>query len=225
MHDHRLSSWFALQVIPRHEINVDTLLSCKGYECFLPLCTVRRNWSDRVKTLEQPLFPGYLFCRIPQMVLGPILRTPGVIRIISFGGRPCSVPDYEIKQLQQAVCCRRSKCCVPFLAVGQQVEIKTGPLTGVVGLITKLKNRHCLVLSVESIMKSVAVDIEACELASVATISEQQILPVYQPEHSALRQQDRTLKANRRLSPSRIIRDESETITYVDKSKHNRIDL
>jgi transcription antitermination factor NusG len=105
------------------------------------------------------------------MTLGPILRTPGVIRIISFGGKPCPVPDYEIKQLQQAVHCRRNKCCVPFLAVGQQVEIKTGPLTGIVGLITKLKNRHCLILSVESIMKSVAVDIEACELASVATIS------------------------------------------------------
>lgn len=186
MHDHRLISWFALQVTPRHEISVDTLLNCKGYERFLPLCTVRRNWSDRVKTLEQPLFPGYLFCRIPQMALGPILRTPGVIRIIGFGGKPCPVPDYEIEQLQQVMHCSRNNCCVPFLAVGQRVKIKTGPLAGIVGLIIKLKNRHCLVLSVESIMKSVAVDIEACELTSVATVSEQQILPVYQPERSAL---------------------------------------
>ena len=109
-----------LQVTSRHKISADTLLNCKGYEHSLPLCTVRRNWPDRMKTLEQPLFPGYLFYRIHKSAFAPILRTPGVIQIISFGGKPCPlpVPDYEIKQLRQAVRCRWNKCCVPFLAVG-----------------------------------------------------------------------------------------------------------
>jgi transcription antitermination factor NusG len=185
MCDHGKISWFAVQVTPRHEMTVNTLLSYKGYEQFLPLCTVRRNWSDRVKTLEQPLFPGYLFCRSPHSTLGSILRTPGVIRIISFGGQPYPVPDDEIGDLQQAVQCGRKKYCVPYLAIGQRVEIKAGPLTGIVGIITKFKNRDRLVLSVASIMKAVAIDIEACEVASVGPAPVHRVTSKYCYQRSA----------------------------------------
>jgi len=159
--------WFAVQVVPHHEIVVDRLLSCKGYECFLPMCTVKRAWSDRLKTLQQPLFPGYIFCRSRQTTVTPILRTSGVIRIVSFGGTPCAVPDSEIEDLRQVIQSQRQAYPVPFLAIGRKVQMKTGPLTGIVGIVTKFKKRDRLVLSVESIMRGVAIEVDAWEVADV----------------------------------------------------------
>ena len=128
---------------------------------------MRRNWSDRIKTLKQPLFPGYLFCRSPYATLGSVLRTPGIIRIISFGRKPYPVSDDKIESLRASGAIREGQVLHPMPGIGQKVEIKTGPLTGVVGIIMKFKNRDRLVLSVDAIMKSVAIDIEACEVAAV----------------------------------------------------------
>ena len=163
--------WFAIQVVPHHEIAVDASLGYKGYERFFPTCMVQRNWSDRVKTLEQPLFPGYIFCRFRQAAITPILRTSGVIRIVGFGGRLCPVPDCEIEDLRQVVQSKKQTYAVPFLAVGRKVQMKAGPLAGIVGIITKFKNRDRLVLSVESIMRGVAIDVDAWEVEAVASMS------------------------------------------------------
>ena len=168
--DHTLL-WFAVQVVPHHERPVDALLGCKGYERFLPTHIVRRNWSDRVKTLQQPLFPGYIFCRCRQAAVTSILRTSGVIRIVSFGGRPCSVADAEIEGLRQVIRSNKQTYPVPFLAVGRKVQMKAGPLMGIVGIITQFKNRNRLVLCVESIMRGVAIEVDASEVADVAPTS------------------------------------------------------
>jgi transcription antitermination factor NusG len=163
--------WFAVQVVPNHEMAVDTSLGYKGYDRFLPTCMVKRKWSDRIKTREQPLFPGYIFCRFRQAAITPILCTFGVIRIVGFGGRPCPVPDSEIADLRQLVQSKRQSYAVPFLAVGRKVQMKTGPLAGIAGIIIKFKNRDRLVLSVESIMRGVAVEVDAWELEAVAPMS------------------------------------------------------
>ena len=160
--------WFAVQVVPQHEIVVDRLLACKEYERFLPMHTVKRTWSDRVKIFQQPLFPGYIFCRCRQAAVTPILRTSGVIRIVSFGGRPCSVPDSEIEDIRQVIESKKQTYAVPFLAVGRKVQMRTGPLAGIVGIVTKFKKRDRLVLSVESIMRGVAIEVDAWEVADVA---------------------------------------------------------
>lgn len=163
--------WFAVQVVPHHERAVDALLGCKEYERFLPTHTVKRNWSDRVKTLQQPLFPGYIFCRCRQAAVTSILRTSGVIRILSFGGRPCSVPDSEIEDLRQVIHSKKQTYAVPFLSVGCKVQMKAGPLVGIVGIVTKFKKRDRLVLSVESVMRGVAIEVDAWEVADVAPTS------------------------------------------------------
>src|SRR5579862_5484514 len=92
-------AWFALAVIPRKEKITAQTLRLKGYEDFLPLYTVKRRWSDRVKEVELPLFPGYVFCRFDPGIRLPILKIPSVISVLGLGKTPQPIPDAEISAL------------------------------------------------------------------------------------------------------------------------------
>ena len=159
--------WFALQVVPRHEKAVDTILGHNGCEHLLPTCKIRRRWSDRVKTVEEPLFPGYVFCRSQRSLIEMARSVPGIIRIVSFGGKPHPVPDEEIDALKRIGCVENDVRPFPYLNVGQKVQVITGPLLGITGIITEFKKRCWLVMSVDFIMKSVSVEIERSEVALV----------------------------------------------------------
>lgn len=159
--------WFALQVVPRHEKSVDNILEYRGYNHFLPTYRVRRRWSDRVRLVEQPLFPGYVFCRSQSNLMEVIRGSPGIIRIVAFGGRPHPVPDKEIEALQQIVRGKREYSAFPYLSVGQKVQVISGPLTGISGIIMQFKNRDRLIISLDVIMKSVSVEIDQSEVVLV----------------------------------------------------------
>lgn len=161
-------SWFAVQVTPRHEKRVDAILQQQNYGHFLPMRRTRRKWSDRVKVIEQPLFPGYVFVRAQSCSVGKIYRMPGFIRIVSFGGRPCSVPDIQIEALQRIIDSKRDICPIPYLAVGQKVQIVTGPLSGLTGIISHHRNCGRLVVSVDLIMRSIVVEIDGEEVAPLS---------------------------------------------------------
>ena len=160
-------SWFALQVLPRHEKSVDKTLEYRGYKHFLPTCRVRRRWSDRVRVVEEPLFPGYVFCRSQSNLMEIIRSSPGIIRIVAFGGRPHPVPDREIEALQQIVRGKREYSAVPYFRAGQKVQVISGPLTGISGIITQFKKRDRLVISLDVIMKSISVEIDGSEVTLV----------------------------------------------------------
>ena len=160
--------WFALQVIPRHEQTVDTMLAWKGHGHLLPTCRIRRKWSDRIKVIEQPLFPGYVFCRSQRSLLMALIRnTPGIIRVVSFGGKPHPVSNEEIDALQRVVQAGRDVCSFPYLSAGQEVQIIAGPLSGITGIVTEFRKRHRLVISVNIIMQSVAVEIDQSEAVAI----------------------------------------------------------
>src|ERR1700733_2797908 len=95
--------WFAVMVKPRFEKSVAVTLQSKGYENFTPVTVRRQEWSDRWKTVEFPLFPRYTFCRFRYDQRVPILSTPGVLRIVGFGAKPCPIADEEIESLRIAV--------------------------------------------------------------------------------------------------------------------------
>jgi transcription antitermination factor NusG len=153
--------WFALQVAPHHEKKVATILEYKGLEQFFPTYKSKRQWSDRTKVVIQPLFPGYVFCRSQGSKMAPILATPGVNRIVSFGGKPCPVADEDIAALQRIVSVGVDPRPFPYLTTGQRVRIiQEGPLFGIVGVLTKVKNRTRLVVSVDLITKSISVDVD-----------------------------------------------------------------
>src|SRR4051794_12922205 len=99
-------SWYGVRVRPKGEGRASNELSARGFEAFLPTQRVRRRWSDRVKTLEVPVFPGYLFCRFRPEERGKVLNTPAVIQIVGIGATPVPVCDTEIAALQTMVTSR-----------------------------------------------------------------------------------------------------------------------
>src|ERR1035437_10286908 len=122
--------WYALRVKPRYEKTTALALRMRGFEEFVPLPLVRRRWSDRVKELEEPFFPGYVFCRFNAEKRLPVLITPGVLSVIGMGKTPAPVEDAEIAALQTVVASRCRTQTWPYLAVGQMVRIEAGPLAG-----------------------------------------------------------------------------------------------
>src|SRR5271169_1341173 len=115
------AAWYALQVRSRKENYVASQITGQGYECLLPTYKSVRQWSDRVKELEQPLFPGYLFCRFDFQDRRPLVTTPGVLQIVGSGRVAVPVPDEEIRSLQLALSSSLSKQPWPYLEVGQRV--------------------------------------------------------------------------------------------------------
>src|SRR5205807_4574842 len=92
--------WCAVQVTPRHEVIVSTILRTKGYEEFLPMYRVKRQWSDRRKEIETPLFTGYVFCRLNSGIPWSIVTTPGVIRIVGTRKEIAVIDNQEIEAIQ-----------------------------------------------------------------------------------------------------------------------------
>ncbi|MFZ3215853.1 MAG: UpxY family transcription antiterminator [Candidatus Acidiferrales bacterium] len=156
-----LFPWFALQVRSRCEAGVANQLHGQGYEKFLPLYRLRKRWSDRIKEVDAPLFPGYLFCRFDPHDRLPILKTPGVMQIVSFNNGPSPVDESEVRALQTLVAAGVPHQPWPFLAAGDRVRIESGPLLGVEGILTEVKRGHRLVLSVTLLQRSVAVEIDS----------------------------------------------------------------
>ena len=166
--------WFALQVRSQHEKTVASTLRDKGYEEFLPLCQIKRRWSDRVKRLEVPLFPGYVFCRFDVEKRLPILVTPGVLFIVGVGKIPCPIDNSEVVALQSIVKSGLQAEPWPFLKIGQRVRIEQGSLAGVEGILLSPKSSYRLVVSVTLLQRSVAVEIDRDWVTPISS----RILPV-----------------------------------------------
>jgi len=171
--------WFALQVRARHEQGVAGHLEGKGYELFLPLYKCRKRWSDRVKEVEAPLFPGYLFCRLNPQDRLPILKSPGMIQIVGSNRIPTAVDEHEIQAIRAMVASGIPNQPWPFLAAGDRVRIESGPLRGLEGILVEFKGNHRLVLSVTLLQRSVAVEIDSAFVTSLRSS------PVPRPERSA----------------------------------------
>ncbi|MGH9613823.1 MAG: transcription termination/antitermination protein NusG [Bryobacteraceae bacterium] len=153
-------AWFAVQVRSPLEQWLSVTLREKGYEEYLPTYRSRRTWSDRVKEIDQPLFPRYLFCRFDPMYRLPILKTPNVQGIVSIGRAPIAIPDHEIEAVRRMVSEGKVAGPWPYLREGQHVRIRKGPLTGVEGILTEFKNRYRLVVSIELLQRSVAAEVD-----------------------------------------------------------------
>jgi transcription antitermination factor NusG len=151
--------WYAIQVRQRAEKLAATLLTNKGYEPFLPTYAVKRQWSDRVKTFDQPLFPGYIFARLDVTKRLPVLTTPGVIGIVGAGKNPIAVPDSEVEAIWRVVNSNTSAEPWPFLEAGETVVISSGPLQGIEGLVVQVKNKFRVVVSIQLLQRSIAVEV------------------------------------------------------------------
>jgi transcription antitermination factor NusG len=161
------SPWFALQVQAKRELGVAAFLRGKGYDPFVPLYHCRKVWSDRIKVVDAPLFPGYMFCRLNLHHRLPVLTVPGVIRIIGRNRTPVPVDDAEIDTIRTVVTSGLPSEPWPFLRTGDRVQIERGPLRGLEGILVESRGAHRLILSVTLVQRSVAVEIDSAFVTSL----------------------------------------------------------
>jgi transcription antitermination factor NusG len=156
--------WYAAHTCANHEKRVRDQLEQRSVESFLPLCETVRRWKDRRMRLQPPLFPGYVFVRMPLADRLRVLQLPGVARLVGFNGLPCALPDEEIRAIQNCLNCGYQVKPHPYLQAGRRVRVKNGPLQGLVGIILRRKNRTRFIISLELIMRSMAVEIEDTDI-------------------------------------------------------------
>ncbi len=168
-------SWFALRVRARYEARVASFLDGRGYELFVPVHKCRKRWSDRIKNVETPLFPGYLFCKFDPYDRLPILQTPGVIQIAGYNRAPVPVEESEIQAIQALMVSGLPNQPWPFLGVGDRVRIEAGPLRGHEGLLLEFRGSHRLVLSITLLHRAVAVEIDSAFVESLRPSSMERI--------------------------------------------------
>ena len=152
--------WFALQVRTRWESSTAVLLSGKGYEILLPTYQTKKRWNGRVRQLNAPLFPGYVFCQFDALNRLPILVTPGVIAVVGRGRVPVPVDDAEIAAIQTVVSSRLRAEPWPYLEIGQKIRIESDALYGLEGVLINFKGNHRIVVSVSLLRRSVALEID-----------------------------------------------------------------
>jgi transcription antitermination factor NusG len=174
------ADWFAVHVRARWEQSTAKILSGKGYETLLPAHKVESKWGGRLRKVELPLFPGYVFCRFDVWKRLPILMSPGVISIVSRGRVPVPVEHGEIASIQTLTLSGVQAWPWPYLEVGERVRIESTPLRGLEGILVAFKGSHRVVVSVSLLRRSVALEIDRDGMTAIGQRAIQGIEPSYQ---------------------------------------------
>jgi transcription antitermination factor NusG len=169
--------WYALFTRHQHEKIVALGLSNKNHDVYLPLYRAARRWQDRDKQILLPLFPCYLFLREGMDRQLQILTTPGILHIVGWGGRPAIIPQAQLDAIRQML---RSGLAVeshPYLQSGDRVRVKTGPLRGLEGVLSRKKGVARLVISMEMLGRAAAVEIDVSNVERIGACPALQGLP------------------------------------------------
>lgn len=162
-----LPAWYAVYTRHQHEKVTARILSYKGIEVFLPLYTSAHRWKDRTKKLSLPLFPCYLFFRGGLGRQLDILNTPGVYSMVRSGDQAAVIPDLEIEAIRRVIETSAHAEPHPFLKCGDRVRVISGPLTGVEGILVRKRDLFRLVLSVDLLHRSIAIEVDVDDVESV----------------------------------------------------------
>ena len=160
--------WYAAYTCANHEKRAAADLGARDVEHFLPLYSSVRRWKDRRVQLELPLFPGYVFVRLALCDWLRVVQIPSVVRLVGFGALPTVLPDKEMEIMRAGL--SQSLRAEPhsFLTVGRRVRITGGPFTGLEGILKKRKSNLRVIVSLELIQRSVAVEVEAVDVRPLA---------------------------------------------------------
>ncbi len=152
--------WYALYTRPRHEKKAAELISDKDFEVYYPTIKKVRQWKDRKKKVEMPLFNSYIFAYFEYNQRFEVLKTHGIVKIINFSGVPAVVPDWQINSLRTMLEFPETVRMEKYIQPGEIVEIKAGPMSGLKGMVSIKKASKRLVLSIDGIFQSISVEIE-----------------------------------------------------------------
>jgi transcription antitermination factor NusG len=175
-------AWFALTAKPRHEKVVAENLRGKGLESFVPLYQTRRRWTNRVQSVDLPLFPGYVFCRFAYASRFPVLNTPGVTSVVGFSNVPTPVTDADISCIRAIHESGLPSQPWPYVRVGQRARIERGALAGLEGVLIREKDALRVVVSLELLRRAVAVEIGRDMIRAVAGAEHAGMAHVYLTE-------------------------------------------
>jgi transcription termination/antitermination protein NusG len=156
--------WYALYTRSRCEKQIAALLKLRDVECFLPLYSSVRRWKDRRVELQLPLFPSYVFVNLPSRRRLDALNVPGAVRFVAVGGRPAVLPESDLLRLRSGLDMGLGAQPHPYLKVGRRVRVRSGPLAGIEGILLHKKNQFRLIVSIDLIMRAVAVEIDAADV-------------------------------------------------------------
>lgn len=157
--------WYAAYVCTRHEKQIVRQLAERQVTHFLPLYRTVRRWKDRRKELELVLFPGYVFVHLDLQDRLKVLQLPGVVRFVTFHGQPAALPENEIVALREGLIGGIHAEPHPYLKVGRRVRVKSGPLAGAEGILVRRKEKYRVVLTIDAIMRSVAVEVDVSDVS------------------------------------------------------------
>lgn len=159
--------WYAAYTHARHEKKVAQQLEERRIDHFLPVYRSIRRWKDRRKELDLVLFPGYVFVRLSSGERLRVLQLPGVVRFVSFNGQPAALPGTEIEALRNGLAQGIRAEHHPYLTVGRRVKVTHGPMAGAAGILLRTKNNCRIVISIDAIMRSIAVEINEEDVTPV----------------------------------------------------------
>lgn len=158
--------WYAVHTRSHHESKVADLVAAKGIETFLPLRTLQRRWKDRNKLIDFPLFPGYVFVKMPLLEKNKVVQTPSVVRLVG-SHRPESMPEEQVMAVRRFLQEEIAFDPYPYLHPGQEVEVIRGPLKGIRGILVDRKGRYRLIVNLPLINSMVDAEIAVEDVAVV----------------------------------------------------------
>lgn len=165
-------SWLALVVRSRHEKSVKTILDSKGYRTALPLVRcIQRRRSGSAWDSQKPLIAGYVFAELDRKNPFRIVTTPGFVQIVSFGNEPGAIPEAEIEALERIAASGLPVAGCGYTRIGEAVELIDGPLKGIQGIVLRQAKTTRLVVGIELLQRSVAVEIDGAWAVPIRYIS------------------------------------------------------
>jgi len=165
----RQAQWYAVYTCANHEKRVVAELQARAVENFLPLYPSVRRWKDRRVRLDFPLFPGYVFIHLALQNRLRVLEIPSVVRLVGFNGQPAALPNEEMEILRSGLRQNLLAEPHPLLTVGRRVRITGGPFAGLEGVMKRKKSGLRVVVTLELIQRSVAVDVDAADVQAVVS--------------------------------------------------------
>jgi len=156
--------WLAVYTRSGHESAVAKQFQQKGLEALLPKYCRLSRWSDRIRRIDTPLFPSFVFVRVGEGERSRVLQTAGVVSVVCCAGTPVTLSEPEIQRLRR---CATDPYAIephPYLRVGQRVRVKHGPFQNWEGVLVQKKNSTRLVITVEQILKSVSIDLHGADV-------------------------------------------------------------
>jgi transcription termination/antitermination protein NusG len=155
--------WYAVYTRANHERHVADRLEGRSIDYFLPLYESVHKWKDRRVRLARPLFPGYVFVHLALRDRLSVLQIAGVVRFVGFNS-PVALTDEELRTLRAGLSQNSAAMPHPFLTVGQRVRIQSGPFAGLVGILRRKKSKFRIVVSLELIQRSIAVEVDGADV-------------------------------------------------------------